>query len=463
MRGSSIQVSVGVCFAGWVIPFLWSFSPFVAVGVSVVFFGLLVLEVAAYNATLFVASPLQFSSSITIFLHFSFVFFGFVLVRSWTDPGTPPEWWVEQATKTYNEFSLRQNVFCLPLQSVSLGARVVGVYEVDHTIGSSGPVLHGPGVFGEVGWEAGSTGNGESGESGESGQQIEMEDDGASDTQPLQGSLVGAAPSGEAQVQRRYNMTFCKECGRVRPERAHHCSICKRCVMKMDHHCPWVGTCVGAYNHKFFILFLLYTVIVALMYSVLGGIVLFMSPEPFGEDGGTIFVFAMCVICVTLALSALFLLLFHVSLIRRNLTTLDDEFDEGVVEMFDRGTAGKNMEGTLGTNRRQWWNPFVLPVLPDDGLTPATAVFAHSAPNPLHKFAPSESAGPSASASSEQHMQPLAEQQDEHSADSHAAITQITLTAASSSSSSSSSSSTPLSAHTDAEEASRALNESFGI
>lgn len=51
---------------------------------------------------------------------------------------------------------------------------------------------------------------------------------------------------------------FCKKCQTTKPDRAHHCSTCRRCVLKMDHHCPWLGTCVGLKNYKAFLLFLIY-------------------------------------------------------------------------------------------------------------------------------------------------------------------------------------------------------------
>ncbi|XP_068615571.1 palmitoyltransferase ZDHHC23-B-like [Brachionichthys hirsutus] len=67
--------------------------------------------------------------------------------------------------------------------------------------------------------------------------------------------LAGTPERAELTESSRRN--WCSVCEAARPPRAGHCGICGVCVLRLDHHCVWINSCVGQTNHRSFLLTLL--------------------------------------------------------------------------------------------------------------------------------------------------------------------------------------------------------------
>jgi hypothetical protein len=78
----------------------------------------------------------------------------------------------------------------------------------------------------------------------------------------------------------RWGFKLCSVCRAARPLRSKHCRHCGRCVRVMDHHSPLISNCVGARNHRAYILLLLLLAAVAAIGAWLLGGYLDAYPPP---------------------------------------------------------------------------------------------------------------------------------------------------------------------------------------
>ncbi|CAM6104822.1 unnamed protein product [Calypogeia fissa] len=64
---------------------------------------------------------------------------------------------------------------------------------------------------------------------------------------------------------------LCSYCRLIQPVRTKHCHDCNKCVLRFDHHCVWLGTCVGQSNHHKFWWFIFFETLLVLWTAIIYG------------------------------------------------------------------------------------------------------------------------------------------------------------------------------------------------
>jgi hypothetical protein len=68
-------------------------------------------------------------------------------------------------------------------------------------------------------------------------------------------------------------IAYCSICRTIKKQykNIYHCTYCDVCVEGFDHHCPWIGKCIGKWNKPFFTGFIGMTLIL-FFYTIFIGI-----------------------------------------------------------------------------------------------------------------------------------------------------------------------------------------------
>jgi DHHC palmitoyltransferase len=145
---------------------------------------------------------------------------------------------------------------------------------------------------------------------------------------------------------------FCPTCHFYRPPRCSHCAVCDACIEKFDHHCPWVGTCIGRRNYQPYLTFIYAASLTcALLISLCVALIVRLAQEDEFLDvlkwhwaAAVVAIYCACGLVFVGALSA-----FHTYLLTTNQTTYEYFRHRAVnANAFHRGLFNNCHEALFG-------------------------------------------------------------------------------------------------------------------
>lgn len=176
----------------------------------------------------------------------------------------------------------------------------------------------------------------------------------------------------------QYGWFYCPLCRFYAPPRAHHCPTCQRCILRRDHHCFFVGKCVGYHNHRYFVAFLIYLTMSAMVgvvtsffaiayltggfsFAYLPAFIFPVFAYLFQAMPVNFFIMFQTSIALFVTMAAGCLLIVQLYLVYTGQTY--HEMQKTII--FYSHSPSKNFEDVFGKN---WWFCWLLPFIPSPRL-----------------------------------------------------------------------------------------------
>jgi hypothetical protein len=153
---------------------------------------------------------------------------------------------------------------------------------------------------------------------------------------------------------------YCTTCHLYRPPRCSHCAVCDNCIEKFDHHCPWVGTCIGRRNYRPYLIFIFTASLSCIVYVGLSvwRLVRLTRRSPFDKALRTEWAAAIVIIHCTAGLIFVGALSgFHAYLVATNQTTYEYFRSRGAQNSFSRNIVNNYFEAVCGATGLYAYHP----------------------------------------------------------------------------------------------------------